>query len=202
MNQEVANTFVISNELNQPITQLKFGINIYDSSERFEKNLVVSYVDSIQQTIGAFGKTTEKLFNISFDSVLKKEMIDIFILDQNISDTNPLSGLYIGEAFFYKSDSTPTNIPYIYGAIDYKGDMQLRASGNQIPDYNINGRISTSGHFIGQTNSSDNAIPSLNIQTQPNTVNSLQNGNLQLTFVPSDSTTSLLDSISFVLNRN
>ncbi len=202
LTNEVANTFVISNELNQSISQLKFGINIFDSSDRFEKNLVVSYFDSIPQTLGAFGKTTEKLFNASFDAMLKKEMIDIFILDQDVSDTNPLSGLYIGEAFYFKSDTTPINIPYIYGAIDYKGDMQLRASGSQIANYNINGRMSTSGQFIGKTKSSDvDVLPSLDIQTKPNAVNSLQNGSLQLTFIPSEST-SELDSITLSLNQN
>ena len=52
ISNEVSNSFTIINELDQPIQQLKFGINIFDSTTQFEENLLVAYIDSIQQGEG------------------------------------------------------------------------------------------------------------------------------------------------------
>ena len=200
---EVSNTFLIANEQNQPINKLKFGINIFDSADRFEKNLLVSYVDSIRQPMTAFGRTGEKIFNKSFDLAIAEEMIDIFILEQDVLDTHPFGGIYVGEAFYYaKADTTPINIPFVYGAVDYKGDLLLRASGNQVADYNISGRLSSSGQFVGQSNSSAANSPIENLRNKSNTNILLQNGRLGMTFVPVAGNGSSLDSIALVLNRN
>ncbi len=199
---DISNSFVINNELNQPINRLKFGINIFDSAGRFEKNLKVSYIDSLGQSLAAFEKTGAKLFNNSFGTDISKEMVDVFILDQDILETNPFSGIYLGEAFYYmQPDSTPLNIPFISGFIDYKGDLQLRASGSQIQDYNINGRVSASGLFVGKSTSSASDQPSINLKNKTNTEISIQEERLQVTFIPS-TTTSTIDSIRLTLNRN
>ena len=196
---EVANTFVIANELDQPIQQLKFGINIFDSEDRFQKNLVVSYVDSIQQTLTGFGKTRENIFNTSFDSTLTEDMIDIFILKQDVLDTHPFSGIYVGEAFSYSgAKTTPTIIPYVKGAIDYKGDVLFRASGSQVEEYNISGRISTSGQFIGKSTS----LAEDTLTNKADTIVLRQNTRLTMTLVPGKQTSPPLDSIVLVLNRN
>jgi hypothetical protein len=202
LTNEISNTYLIKNELNQPISQLKFGINIFDSTDRFQKNLVVSYVDSIKQTLGGFGQTTEKLFNTSFGDALNEDMIDIFILEQDVLDTHTSNGIYVGEASFYtEQDSTPVNIPFVFGTIDYKGDLELRASGNEISDYNISGRLSASGQFIGQyTSSASDAVQSL--KNKINTTIGLQGTSLEMILVPKNSTGAILDSITVVLNRN
>ncbi len=202
LTNEISNTYLIKNELNQPISQLKFGINIFDSTDRFQKNLVVSYIDSIKQTLGSFGQTSEKLFNTSFSDALKEDMIDIFILEQDVLDTHASNGIYVGEASFYtEQDSTPVNIPFLVGAIDYKGDLELRASGNEISDYNISGRLSASGQFIGQyTTSASDAVQ--NLKNKINTTIGLQGTSLEMILVPSSGTGAILDSITVVLNRN
>jgi hypothetical protein len=202
LTNEISNTYVISNELNNPISTLKFGINIFDSADRFQKNLVVSYLDSIKQTLGGFGQTTEKLFNTSFGDALNEDRIDIIIFEQDVLDTHPSNGIHVGEASYYtETDSTPVNIPFVFATIDYKGDLELRASGNQVEDHNISGRLSNSGQFIRQsTSSSSDALEQLKNKVDTEIV--LTDESLIMTLIPTMSSGSTLDSITVVLNRN
>lgn len=65
-----------------------------------------------------------KLFNNSFGIDIFKEMVDVFILDQDILEMNFFSGIYLGEVFYYMQlDSILLNILFIFGFIDYKGDL-------------------------------------------------------------------------------
>ncbi len=202
LTNEISNTFTITNELNQPISHLKFGINIFDSTDRFQNNLIVSYIDSLQQSLDGFGKSSEKPFNTSFGANLTEDMIEVIILEQDVSDSHPSNGIYVGEAFFYQQpDSIPKNIPYLQGIIDYKGDLTLRASGSEIEDYNISGRLSLSGQFVGQhTSSVGDGVDNLRNKVNTNIV--LQGDTLEMNLVPTSSSSSDIDSIIVVLHQN
>lgn len=200
---EVSNTFVIANAQDRPLGRLKFGINIFDSEARFASNLEASYVDSIRQPLGPLGVTDEKLFNNRFSKPLLADMMDIFILGQDVSATHPFSGIYTGEAIFYaQGDTAAQGIPFVSGAIDYQGNLVLRTSGNYGVEYTINGRVSTAGQFTGQIASAgdDGFQGSLKNETGMEAV--LQNDSLHLALVPGVSPPNSLVSIALVLTRD
>jgi hypothetical protein len=194
----ISNRYTIENELNRPITKLTFGLSIYDSEKRFEQNLKVAYVDSIRQTLQPFQRTQERTFNNSFDDSLNTGLIEIVILDQDVETNHPLSNYYIGEGISYK-DNTISVIPYVVGTIDYRGDLRLRASGNTIDQFNVLGRVGTTGQFLGKLESANSEIIGYNLQNRDSSTVTLQGDSLIMTLTPSNPPTMAPDSIQFTL---
>lgn len=198
---EARNSFIISNELSQDINRLKFGINIFEDGNRFADNLVASYIDSITQPLGAFEATNEKVFNKIFSDTLKQNVVEVFIIEQDVLLNNLYSGMYIGEAYTYKTEDTMlSNIPFVEGFIDYKGDVTLRASGSGITAYNINGRMSSEGQFIGSAKETPETILASVLMGKQDSTLSIESDSLFMTLTTSGTTT--IDSIQLKLTRN
>jgi hypothetical protein len=200
---EVTNSYLISNALNRPLEQLKFGIYIFDSEKRFESNLLAAYIDSLQQPLPAFANTEKIEFDKRVDDPIQENSFDIFILSQDVEDTHPFSGIYRGEAFLYTTgDSTANLVPYVAAVIDCKGDVVFRASGRNVVDFTIDGRVSTAGQFFGTATPQTGELPEGDFENKMDTKVSLQNERLNMTLTPSDSSNVTLDSIVLMVNRN
>lgn len=201
-NDSISNVVRITNLTDQPIERLNFGIHISKSDTFRESDLAVVYLDSLKETLAPRASTREDLvFDRTYRGPIEEKSIQVFIINQDVFENHPFRGVFSGEAFHYtKNDTIPSQIPIINGRIDYRGDLVFQASGREVEEYVLSGRLSRNGLFNGTTAGNDNRQNS-SLRGRTLTGNISPDGQLELRLAPLSPENTELDSITLKLNR-